>query len=116
MVGTTHDEFAYNQENDVLVEYYADWCPHCKDLAPIYDQLATDVSNIPTLKIAKMLSTDNETAYYHPAGYPNIMFYPAGAAFGTKPVYCASRDAEGIRSFLKANSTVYKNATSQTDL
>ncbi len=44
---------------DVLVEYYAPWCGHCKSLAPIYDEVAKKLSNNPNIIIAKMDSTGN---------------------------------------------------------
>ena len=100
----------------MLVEYYAEWCPHCKTLAPIYDALAEEFSSIPNLKLAKMLATDNETAFFHPTGYPTLMLYPAGSAFGSKPMYCASREADGIKEYLEKNSSAYRRAKGFEDL
>lgn len=84
LVGRTHDKFAY-QPNDVLVEYYAEWCPHCKTLAPIWSQLADELKDVSGLKIAKMLATDNETKYFNVSGYPAIALYSADLEFGDSP-------------------------------
>jgi len=45
---------------DVLVEYYAPWCGHCKSLAPIYEELAQSLKSNPNVLIAKMDATANE--------------------------------------------------------
>jgi thiol-disulfide isomerase/thioredoxin len=39
LVSSNFDEVAFNKDKDVLVEFYAPWCGHCKQLAPIYDQV-----------------------------------------------------------------------------
>jgi thiol:disulfide interchange protein len=39
LVSSNFDEIALNKDKDVLVEFYAPWCGHCKQLAPIYDQV-----------------------------------------------------------------------------
>jgi len=40
LVSSNFDEVAFNKDKDVLVEFYAPWCGHCKQLAPIYDQVS----------------------------------------------------------------------------
>jgi protein disulfide-isomerase A1 len=41
VVGKTFNEMVINNNKDVLVEYYAPWCGHCKQLAPIYEEFAS---------------------------------------------------------------------------
>lgn len=60
VVGKNFKDIVLNENDDVLMEYYAPWCGHCKKLAPIWDQVAADLKDVPNLVLAKMDSTANE--------------------------------------------------------
>lgn len=49
VVGETFDEIVNDESKDVLIEFYAPWCGHCKNLEPIYKELGEKVGLSPTL-------------------------------------------------------------------
>merc|ERR1719351_760264 len=44
-VAKNFDELVTKSEKDVLVEFYAPWCGHCKKLTPIYDELGEKMAD-----------------------------------------------------------------------
>jgi len=45
VVATTFNDIVNDPTKDVLIEFYAPWCGHCKSLAPKYEELATKVTS-----------------------------------------------------------------------
>ena len=43
VVGKNFDEIVMDETKDVLIEFYAPWCGHCKALAPKYEELGEKV-------------------------------------------------------------------------
>lgn len=43
VVGKNFEEVVNDENKDVLIEFYAPWCGHCKALAPKYEELAEKV-------------------------------------------------------------------------
>lgn len=75
MVSSNFDEVAFNKEKDVLVEFYAPWCGHCKQLAPIYDQLGEKFKDHNTVVVAKMDATVNELEHTKIQSFPTLKLY-----------------------------------------
>ena len=66
-----------NKKQDVFVKYYAPWCGHCKKLAPIWEDLAETLADVPNLVIAEMDATANEVDEVSVKSYPTLIFYPS---------------------------------------
>ena len=59
-MGANFDEIVNDPSKDVLLEFYAPWCGHCKALAPKYDELGEKLKDNPSIVIAKIDATAND--------------------------------------------------------
>jgi len=107
IVGSSFEDRVINNDKDVLLEFYAPWCGHCKSLAPKYDELAENFASVDSIMIAKMDATENEID--HPLvnvrGFPTIYFFPSGEK-DNPVVYDGSRDVDGFTEYLFSNARV----------
>ncbi|KAL6714721.1 protein disulfide-isomerase precursor [Lecanora helva] len=101
VVAHNYKDVVINNENDVLLEFYAPWCGHCKALAPKYEELAAMYPATSKVTVAKVDATANDVPD-EIQGFPTIKLFPAGAK--TDPItYSGSRTIEDLAEFIKEN-------------
>src|SRR5262249_11754283 len=104
VVGKSFRDIVLDDSKDVLVEFYAPWCGHCKKLTPIYEELAKKLKHNKSLVIAKVDATANEVENVHIKGFPTIKFWPGGKK--TNPVdFDGDRTVEGFTKWLVDHAT-----------
>jgi protein disulfide-isomerase A1 len=110
VVGKTFDEIVMDTTKDVLVEFYAPWCGHCKSLAPKYEKLGEAFKGVDSVVIAKVDATENDT----PAdikGFPTLIFYPANDK--QNPVnYDGERSEAAMEKWVRSHASTLSGASS----
>ncbi|CAH1788364.1 unnamed protein product [Owenia fusiformis] len=110
VVGKNFEKVVLDEKKDVLIEFYAPWCGHCKSLEPIYKKLGKKFQNEKDLVIAKIDATANDSPEpYSATGFPTIFFAPKGDK--QNPIkFEGERTLDGFVKFLKEKSTVLSDS------
>jgi len=106
VVGSTFDDIVLDDSKNVMIEFYAPWCGHCKTLAPIYEDLGKSFEDRKDVVIAKIDATANDFPRdkFEVQGFPTIYFKPAGAG-STVITYNGDRGLKDLEKFVKTHST-----------
>jgi protein disulfide-isomerase A6 len=106
LTAANFDDIVKDTTKDVLVEFYAPWCGHCKSLTPKYEIVARTYANEPNIVIAKMDADDSLNrpvgTKYGVSGFPTIKFFPKGNKDGEE--YSAGREVDDFVKFINSKT------------
>lgn len=116
IVGASFSDEVLKSNKHVLLEIYAPWCGHCKQMEPVYNELASQLRDYDDLVIAKMDGATNEYPKLEVSGYPTIWFYPKGKK--DKPIkYEGDKNIQKFLIFLNRHiGRVHKTTTVSSEL
>ncbi|KAF1352330.1 PDI precursor protein [Delphinella strobiligena] len=114
VVAKNYADIVLDESKDVLIEFYAPWCGHCKSLAPKYEELGElfeDFSDLVT--VAKVDATANDVPD-EIQGFPTIKLYTAKDK--KNPVeYSGPRTVEDLSKFITENGSNKVDPHSERD-
>ena len=102
-VAKNFEELVTKSTKDVLVEFYAPWCGHCKKLAPTFDELGEKMEG-EEVEIVKMDATANDVpSGFDVRGFPTLFWVPKDSK---KPVsYQGGRELDDFVKYIAKEAT-----------
>jgi len=106
------DEIVMDKTKNVLVEFYAPWCGHCKSLAPIYEKVAKaylgDKANVVIANLdADQAQNKAIGSRFGVSGFPTIKFFPAGED-KTPIEYQGGRTGEDFMTYMNEKAGTFR--------
>ncbi|KAL3638259.1 hypothetical protein CASFOL_017630 [Castilleja foliolosa] len=104
------DEIVLDENKDVLVEFYAPWCGHCKSLASTYEKVAAAFKLDEHVVIANLDADQHKdlAEKYGVSGYPTLKFFPKNNKAGAD--YDGGRDLEDFVTFINEKCETSRDA------
>uniref|UniRef100_A0A8D8ULV7 Protein disulfide-isomerase n=2 Tax=Cacopsylla melanoneura TaxID=428564 RepID=A0A8D8ULV7_9HEMI len=103
-VAKNFDEIVTKNEKDVLVEFYAPWCGHCKKLTPIFEEVGEKLKG-ENVDLVKMDATANDVpSQFEVRGFPTLFWLPSGSK--EKPIkYEGGREVDDFIKYIAQHAT-----------
>lgn len=103
LVASNFDAVVFDKTKDVLVEFYAPWCGHCKQLSPIFDKVGEHFEKSDNIVVTKMDATANELEHTKITSFPTLKLYTKD---DNKVIeYNGPRTFEGLVTFLESGGS-----------
>jgi thioredoxin 1 len=78
------DSDVLKAEGPVLVDFWAEWCGPCKQIAPSLEEIATELAGKVTVAKINIDENPETPTKYGVRGIPTLMLFKDGQVAGTK--------------------------------
>lgn len=107
LIPSNFDEVVLKSGKPALVEFFAPWCGHCRNLAPVYEELGQLFASVEDkVTIAKVDADENRSLgkRFGIQGFPTIKWFDGKS---DKPVeYNGGRDLESLAGFVSEKTGI----------
>jgi len=119
VTGTDDDfeELVLESSQPAMIEFYAPWCGHCKNLAPQWAAAADKVKGMVQFVTVDCTVEEEVCGEYGVQGFPTIKMKPAGAHEGDLMDFRGGRDANALKkAAFKLLKNVYVSRIDDSDM
>jgi thioredoxin 1 len=92
-----------SENQNVVVDFFAEWCAPCKMLLPVLDEVSTEMTDVVICKV----NVDNNTniaSENNIRGIPTVLYYKHGDKVGAKSGYVSKPQfIQALRKNLSLN-------------
>ncbi len=81
---TSFDEDVLNADTPIVVDFWAEWCGPCKQIAPALDEIAGEMDGKVTIAKVNIDDNPNTPGKYGVRGIPTLMMFKGGELISTK--------------------------------
>jgi len=111
LIPSNFDDVVLKSGKPALVEFFAPWCGHCKTLAPIYDELATNFEFAKDKVTIAKVDADAEKDLgrrFGVQGFPTLKWFDGKS--DTPEDYKSGRDLESLTKFIEDKTGIKPKA------
>jgi len=109
LTSANFNQLVLNDKNSMwMVEFYAPWCGHCKNLAPAWEQAAKQLKGVVKFGAVDMTTDQSVGQPYNIQGYPTLKFF--GDNKSSPIAFEGGRDVDSIRKWALSQTAKQVNA------